>query len=224
MRTQQLSLGLEPDATGLPAVATVRPLGPGAALLKGIALPCQEQLLADIAAITARAPFRRMETPGGKLMSVALTNCGALGWTSDRAGYRYTPNDPQTGKPWPELPAAFSRLAREAAERAGFPGFVPDACLVNRYAPGTRLTLHQDKNERDFSAPIVSVSLGLPALFLFGGAARSDRAERILLTHGDVLVWGGPARLRYHGVMPLTEGEHALLGPLRINLTLRKAG
>jgi alkylated DNA repair protein (DNA oxidative demethylase) len=156
-------------------------------------------------------------------MSAAMTNCGALGWVTDRTGYRYDSRDPETGKPWPRMPAAFLRLAGDAAADAGFHRFVPDACLVNRYEPGARLTLHQDKNERDFSAPIVSVSLGIPAVFLFGGLNRADKAARVPLEHGDVVVWGGPARLRYHGVNPLKPGHHALVDEHRINLTFRKA-
>ena len=157
-------------------------------------------------------------------MSVALTNCGSLGWVTDRTGYRYDAADPETGKQWPAMPAAFLRLAHDAAAHAGFDGFVPDACLVNQYLPGARLTLHQDRNERDFSAPIVSVSLGVPAVFLFGGLKRSDRPSRVPLEHGDVVVWGGPDRLRYHGVQPLKAAHHYLLGEQRINLTFRKAG
>ena len=165
-----------------------------------------------------------MVTPGGFRMSVAMTNCGALGWVSDPSGYRYDPLDPESGNPWPRMPDSFARLAQDAAAQAGFEGFTPDACLVNRYEPGARLTLHQDRNERDFRAPIVSVSLGLPAVFLFGGLKRADKPARIPLEHGDVAVWGGPARMRYHGVMPLKEGAHALLGNQRINLTFRRAG
>jgi alkylated DNA repair protein (DNA oxidative demethylase) len=153
-----------------------------------------------------------------------MTNCGALGWISDRAGYRYAACDPQGGRPWPAMPDSFLELATSAAARAGFPGFVPDACLVNRYQPGARLSLHQDRDERDFSAPIVSVSLGLPAVFLFGGERRADRPLRVTLAHGDVVVWGGPSRLRFHGVLPLEDGRHRLVGRQRINLTLRHAG
>jgi DNA oxidative demethylase len=156
-------------------------------------------------------------------MSVAMTNCGAAGWVTDRSGYRYQPIDPSNGHPWPAMPSVFAELASMSAAEAGFGGFTPDACLINRYEPGTRLSLHQDRNERDFDAPIVSVSLGLPAVFQFGGAQRSDRPRRVLLQHGDVVVWGGPARLNFHGVMPLKEGQHPLLGRCRINLTLRKA-
>ena len=164
-----------------------------------------------------------MLTPGGKRMSAAMSNCGAFGWVTDRAGYRYASEDPESGHAWPAMPEAVFRLAVAAAARAGFPGFAPDACLINRYEPGARLTLHQDKDERDYSAPIVSVSLGLPAVFLFGGDRRADRQQAVRLVHGDVVVWGGPARLRYHGVRPLADGMHPLLGRFRINLTVRKA-
>jgi DNA oxidative demethylase len=199
-------------------------LAPGAWLLRGFALARVPALLAAVEQVTAHAPFRHMQTPGGLRMSVAMSNCGALGWISDRRGYRYEPCDPLDGQPWPALPAAFAALASEAADAAGFPGFIPDACLVNRYVPGTRLSLHQDRDERDFSAPIVSVSLGLPATFLFGGDARRDRQQRVPLRHGDVVVWGGPSRLRHHGVLALKEGSHPLLGAQRINLTFRLAG
>jgi alkylated DNA repair protein (DNA oxidative demethylase) len=200
------------------------PLAPGAVLLAGFALPLELALLEAISGVAERSPFRHMLTPGGRRMSVAMTNCGALGWTSDRAGYRYADLDPQSQRPWPEMPDAFLELAARAAERAGFAGFVPDACLVNRYEPGARLTLHQDRDERDFGAPIVSVSLGLPAVFLFGGERRADRPQKVALMHGDVVVWGGPARLRFHGVLPLEEGCHPRTGRCRVNLTLRKAG
>jgi alkylated DNA repair protein (DNA oxidative demethylase) len=195
-----------------------------ACLLRGFALPFAEDLLPAIDAVAQAAPFRHMDTPGGFTMSVALTNCGALGWTSDRRGYRYTPLDPLSGQPWPALPAVFQQLAQQAAEAAGFAGFLPDACLINRYAPGARLSLHQDRDERDYSAPIVSVSLGMDATFLWGGHARGDRALRVPLTHGDVVVWGGADRLRYHGVLPLKDQPHALLGAQRLNLTFRQAG
>ena len=199
-------------------------LAPGAMLLRGFAVADEAELLAALEHVLEQAAFRHMITPGGFRMSVAMTNCGALGWVTDRSGYRYDAIDPESGKRWPEMPAAFSRLAGNAAASAEFAGFVPDACLVNRYQPGARLTLHQDKNERDFSAPIVSVSLGIPAVFLFGGLKRSDRPRRVPLEHGDVVVWGGPARMRYHGVQPLKAGQHRLLGEERINLTFRRAG
>ena len=194
----------------------------GAVLLRGFARPIEEELIAAVRAIAAQSPFRRMTTPGGYQMSVAMTNCGERGWITDHTGYRYDAIDPRSDAPWPAMPLVFCDLARRSAEEGAFVGFTPDACLVNRYEPGTRLSLHQDKDELDFSAPIVSVSLGLPAIFLFGGTARSDKPRRFRLVHGDVAVWGGPSRLAYHGVAPLADGEHALLGRERINLTFRK--
>lgn len=198
-------------------------LAPGAALLRSFALDDAAALLAAIDTIVAAAPLRHMVTPGGYTMSVATTSCGEMGWTSDAQGYRYAACDPDSGLPWPAMPALFGTLARDAAAQAGFRGFEPDACLINRYAPGARLTLHQDKNERDFGAPIVSVSLGLPATFLFGGIKRTDPTLKLRLVHGDVVVWGGPARLRFHGVLPLAHGTHPLTGACRVNLTFRKA-
>ena len=194
----------------------------GAVLLRGFVWPIEGELIEAARAVVAQSPFRRMTTPGGHLMSVAMTNCGERGWITDHTGYRYDPVDPRTGAPWPAMPPVFHDLARRAAEQGGFAGFAPDACLVNRYEPGTRLSLHQDKDELDYSAPIVSVSLGLPATFLFGGLARSDKPRRFRLVHGDVVVWGGASRLAYHGVAPLAEGEHPLLGRKRINLTFRR--
>ncbi|MBL8715425.1 MAG: DNA oxidative demethylase AlkB [Myxococcales bacterium] len=199
-----------------------RALGEGAWLLPGLALDAAPQLLADVAVVAALSPWRHMHTPGGFRMSVAMTNCGAVGWVTDARGYRYTEVDPTTGRAWPAMPASLLDLAVRAAERAGFSGFAPDACLVNRYAVGARMTLHQDKNERDFAAPIVSVSLGLPATFLFGGETRAVRPARVPLVHGDVVVWGGPARLRFHGVLPVADGHHARVGAARINLTFRR--
>ena len=195
----------------------------GAVLLRGFAGPAERDLIAALRDIVAQAPFRHMSTPGGHQMSVAMTNCGSAGWVTDRSGYRYDGIDPESGKPWPEMPSAFRELAGRAAAEAGFDGFSPDACLVNRYQPGARMSLHQDKDERDFGNPIVSVSLGLPAIFLFGGLKRSDKPQRYRLEHGDIVVWGGPSRLFFHGVAPLKDGEHKLLGGLRINLTFRKA-
>lgn len=198
-------------------------LGPDAVILRGFVTAQQKELLAEIETIAAEAPFRHMTTPGGYRMSVAMTNCGAAGWITDRRGYRYAPIDPETGRPWPAIPRRFQTLAREAAERAGFPGFTPDACLVNRYEPGAKLSLHQDRNEKAYEHPIVSVSLGLPAKFLFGGLERSERPRRVRLESGDVVVWGGSARLAYHGVDTLAEGEHPLTGRCRLNLTFRRA-
>jgi DNA oxidative demethylase len=202
---------------------TRQTLREGAVLLRGRALPIDTKLLAAIQTITAQAPFRRMVTPGGFEMSVAMTNCGRVGWVTDRTGYRYDPCDPQSGAPWPAMPKVFANLAREAAADAGFADFLPDACLINRYEPGTRLSLHQDKDEQEYSHPVVSVSLGLPATFQLGGLKRSDRPCKVSLQHGDIVVWGGPARLVFHGVLALKDGEHPLTGRRRFNLTFRKA-
>ena len=199
-------------------------LADGAVVLAGFASPIDSQLLGTIARVAEAAPFRHLMTPGGRRMSVAMTNCGSAGWISDRRGYRYEAADPDSGRPWPAMPAVFADLADRAAATAGFVGFRPDACLVNRYEPGARLTLHQDLDEKDLREPIVSVSLGLPATFLFGGLSRSDRTRRVRLFHGDVVVFGGPARMRFHGVMPLADGEHPLTGRRRLNLTFRRAG
>lgn len=208
----------------LPAAVSLETLAPGAALLRGFAREGEAALLQAIETVIAQAPFRHLVTPGGYTMSVGMSNCGALGWVSDRSGYRYDPLDPLSGQPWPAMPACFADLARRAAAQAGFDNFAPDACLINVYEPGARLSLHQDRDEKDLSAPIVSVSLGLPAVFLFGTSRRSDKPQRYRLAHGDVVVWGGPARLAYHGVAPLADGEHPLLGRRRINLTFRCAG
>lgn len=198
-------------------------LGPGASLLGGFAEARAAELLAAAEQIAVGAPFRQMTTPGGWRMSVAMTNCGTAGWLTDRTGYRYDRVDPETGAAWPPMPAVFAGIATAAAAAAGFAGFIPDACLLNSYVPGSRLSLHQDLDEADHSAPIVSVSLGLTATFLFGGLRRADRPRRIPLRHGDVVVWGGPSRLAFHGVAPLAEGLHPLLGRRRLNLTFRRA-
>lgn len=198
-------------------------LGPGAVVLRGLALADAVALLDEIRQIVALAPFRHMVTPGNFRMSVAMSNCGDFGWVTDASGYRYQATDPDSNQAWPPLPEHFLQLAASAAAAAGFADFVPNACLINRYEPGARMALHQDKDERDLSQPIVSISLGLPAVFLFGGLRRAERASRITLSHGDVVVWGGADRLRYHGVLALKEGQHPLLGACRLNLTLRKA-
>lgn len=211
-------------ADDLPLAGSRTPLGPQAVVLRGFALGRVAALWPALQQVIARAPLRHMVTPGGQAMSVPLTNCGLLGWTSSRAGYRYQGTDPDSGLPWPPMPGAFLALARDAAAEAGFERFEPDACLVNRYRPGARLTLHQDRNERDFGQPIVSVSLGVPAVFLWGGLRRGDRAARVPLLHGDVAVWGGADRLRYHGIAPIREAAHPLTGCERINFTFRKAG
>ncbi len=198
-------------------------LASGAVLLRGWALTLESALLTALKDVVAHASFRHMLTPGGFEMSVAMTNCGTAGWITDRAGYRYDARDPESGRPWPPMPKPFLKLATGAAREAGYPDFVPDACLVNRYEPGARLSLHQDKDERDFANPIVSVSLGLPATFQFGGLKRNDPLRKIPLSHGDVVVWGGPSRLFYHGILALKEGEHPKTGRMRLNLTFRKA-
>lgn len=203
----------------------IEPLAPGAVLLRGFARAQAPMLLSAVEAIAAGAPWCHLVTPGGQRMSVAMTRCGPLGWYSDRRGYRYESADPATGHPWPAMPESFMALAASAAVEAGFLGFTPDSCLLNRYEPGTRLSLHQDRDERDHTAPIVSVSLGLPAVFLWGTPhRRSDTPRRVRLVHGDVVVWGGPSRLAFHGVAPLAEGWHELTGACRINLTFRRAG
>lgn len=205
------------------APETRQKLCDGAVLLRGRALEVDAALLSTIEAIAVQSPFRRMVTPGGFQMSVAMTNCGRVGWVTDRTGYRYDSCDPESGAAWPAMPDLFRCLAREAASEAGFKDFMPEACLVNCYEPGARLSLHQDKDEQNYAHPVVSVSLGLPATFQFGGLKRSDRPMKVPLQHGDVVVWGGPARLVYHGVLALKNGEHPLTGRRRLNLTFRKA-
>jgi alkylated DNA repair protein (DNA oxidative demethylase) len=192
-------------------------------VLRALACSRLDATIADLRVLLLKAPFRHMVTPRGDTMSVAMSNCGNLGWITDRRGYRYVSVDPETGERWPAIPASFSDLARAAAGDAGFPGFKPDACLINRYLPGARLSLHQDMNEHDLSAPIVSVSLGMSAVFLFGGHQRNVTPTRVPLFHGDVVVWGGEDRLRFHGVAPIKGPPHPLLGAQRINLTFRKA-
>jgi DNA oxidative demethylase len=219
MPSDALPLALDTAEDAAPRLV----LGPRALRLRGFALGRAPELVAAIGAIAAVSPFRHMVVPGGWKMSVALTNCGEVGWVTDRTGYRYDAIDPETGRPWPPMPQAFADLAAEAAQAANFIDFRPDACLVNRSAPGARLSLHQDRNERDFDQPIVSVSLGLPAIFLWGGKTRGDRARRVPLFHGDVMVWGGPDRLTFHGVHTLAEGEHPLTGSYRFNFTFRRA-
>ena len=204
--------------------ARVERISDQAFALRGFALPKAKELLAALDSVLLQAPLRQMQTPGGYTMSARLSSCGALGWTTDRDGYHYSPLDPLSARPWPAMPGVFLALAAAAASSAGFSGFVPDSCLINAYAPGAKMSLHQDKNERCHTAPIVSISLGLPAIFQFGGFERSDPTQRIALLHGDIMVWGGVDRLRYHGVMPIKPGHHSLLGEQRINITLRQAG
>jgi alkylated DNA repair protein (DNA oxidative demethylase) len=198
------------------------PLEEGAVLLRAFALADAPALVEAIAQVANAAPFRHLVTPGGYTMSVAMTNCGRVGWVSDRHGYRYDPIDPDTSNPWPALPDLFLSLARRAAAEGGFPDYDPDACLINRYVPGSKLGMHQDRDEKDQWAPIVSVSLGLPAVFLWGGKRRGDPVRRIRLESGDVAVWGGPARFVYHGIAPLKQGSHPLTSDVRLNITFRK--
>lgn len=207
----------------LPALPQQEHLAEGAVLLRGQALDAEQALLSDLAQITEQAPFRHMITPGGFTMSVGMSNCGPLGWVSDRSGYRYSPVDPLSNRNWPPMPRSFLQLAQTAAAKAGYADFLPDACLINRYEPKNKLSLHQDKDEKSPVHPIVSVSLGLPATFQFGGLKRTDPVLKYALNHGDVVVWGGVSRLCYHGITPLKDGEHPLLGRCRINLTFRKA-
>lgn len=222
---------MDPHSTGdlfsdeaLQQPARREQIGEQSCVLRGYALPWLERVLPELRAVLVQSPFRHMVTPGGFTMSAALSSCGALGWTTSPQGYRYSSLDPERQQPWPSMPPVLRELAINAASAAGFDGFAPDACLINRYVPGARMSLHQDKNERDYSAPVVSLSLGLPAVFLFGGHQRSDKTQKISLFHGDVAVWGGVDRLRFHGVLPIKEGAHPRMGPQRINLTFRAAG
>ncbi|MBW0149208.1 DNA oxidative demethylase AlkB [Marinobacter arenosus] len=207
----------------LPAQPSSEAIADGAVVLRQFASTQAEALLAAINRVNASAPLRHMQTPGGHTMSVAMSCCGELGWVTDARGYRYQSTDPHTGEPWPTMPDSFRELAGDAAQAAGYRDFRPDACLINRYEPGAKMGLHQDKDESDFDQPIVSVSLGLPQVFQFGGLKRSDRPVKIPLAHGDVVVWGGAARLRYHGVLTLKNGSHPLTGACRYNLTFRRA-
>lgn len=200
------------------------PLAPGAIILRRYARDAGDALVAGINDIVAQVPFRHQLTPGGHRMSAAMSGCGACGWVSDAKGYRYETRDPLTGKPWPPIPSDWLLLASQAAEIAGFTRFNPDSCLINRYVPGSKMSLHQDKDERNLAAPIVSVSLGVPAVFLFGGLTRSAPTQKVLLEHGDVVVWGGPSRLNFHAIAPLKHNQHRLTGDLRLNMTFRQTG
>jgi alkylated DNA repair protein (DNA oxidative demethylase) len=217
LTTMDLFDDLPPDADAGPLC-----FAPGAVLLPAFARSSAQQLLQALEAVLAEAPLWHMQTPGGYTMSVATSSCGSLGWVSDRQGYRYAAHNPQTHQLWPPMPDCFTALAQQAAQQAGYAHFAPEACLINAYAPGAKLSLHQDRDEKDTTAPIVSVSLGLPAVFQFGGLRRTERTQRLRLAHGDVVVWGGPSRLAFHGVLPLADGQHALLGRRRINLTFRR--
>lgn len=207
-----------------PGLDAVERIGPASVLLRGFALSDAQRLWDALQSVLTQAPLRQMQTPGGQLMSAAMSSCGELGWVTDRCGYRYSATDPLTGLRWPAMPEPCLELARNAALASGFADFTPDACLINRYIPGARMSLHQDKDEQDHRAPVVSISLGIPAIFQFGGLSRSDPVQRIGLFHGDVVVWGNEDRLRFHGISPLKPALHPLLGQQRINLTFRKAG
>ncbi|QBJ77159.1 DNA oxidative demethylase AlkB [Aquitalea sp. USM4] len=198
-------------------------LAEGVCLLSGQANSMMSAIWQAVEDVLRQAPLRQMQTPGGHTMSVAMSNCGELGWVSDRHGYRYSRLDPQSGRPWPAMPEVLQELARIWAAAAGFDNFVSNACLINCYQAGSKMSLHQDRDERDFAHPILTLSLGLPARFMLGGLQRKDPYRKLLLQHGDVLVFGGPARLCFHGIMPLADGEHALLGKRRISLTFRRA-
>ncbi|RXA97207.1 DNA oxidative demethylase AlkB [Yersinia sp. 2105 StPb PI] len=208
----------------LPAEPWTEELSPGAMVLHHYVQDQVLSLLSDVAEITHVAPFRHLVTPGGYRMSVAMSNCGSVGWVSDKQGYRYSSIDPLTQKRWPAMPDRFLTLAILAAREAGFTDFQPDACLINRYDVGAKLSLHQDKDELDLRQPIVSVSLGLPAIFQFGGLSREAKCQRVLLSEGDVVVWGGPSRLNYHGGLPIKAGFSPSTGAYRVNLTFRHTG
>lgn len=205
-----------------PDLPTVE-IAPGATLLRGAVENCASELLGQIEGVITVSPLRTVITPMGKSMSVEMTNCGDVGWVSDRTGYRYETIDPLTSSSWPAMPALFAEIANGAAAQAGFPDFHADACLINRYAIGSKMGLHQDRDEQDFTQPIVSVSLGLPITFNLGGNLRSAPTAKTELRHGDVVVFGGPSRLAYHGVGTLRRGHHFLTGPYRFNLTFRQA-
>lgn len=212
------------DHLGVQEKAAEEPvrLGEGAFIFPGMALPHAEALLDAARAIARKAPFRHLMTPGGHRMSVAMTACGDWGWNSDRKGYRYTRTQSETGEAWPPIPGSFERLVRQATMAAGFSEAPLQSGLINLYRPGTRLSLHQDRDEEATDVPIVSVSLGVAATFLWGGLTRKDPVRRFRLSHGDVVVWGGPSRLVFHGVAPLARSTHPATGECRVNLTFRR--
>ena len=197
-------------------------IGPGAVLMRGLGRAGDVQILQAVESIIAQAPLRQPHTPGGYTMSIQTTRCGSVGWLSEPGGYRYSTINPRTGQPWPAVPECLMDFAVDAATQAGYPDFVPDSCMINQYLPGNKLGLHQDRDERDLRAPVVSLSLGLPAIFLFGGLQRTGKTQRYRLAHGDVVVWGGPSRLAFHGILPLAHGDHALVGQRRLNVTFRR--
>jgi len=210
-----------PDLLAQPSRAAAIAIAPEVLLLKHHAITAP--LVAAIERISREAPFRRLHTPGGGQMSVAMTNCGTVGWHSDTRGYRYLDRDPESGRPWPPMPPAFLSLASHAAAMAGFPGFEPDCCLVNRYAIGSQMGAHRDYDELDMRHAIVSVSIGLPAVFVWYGARRKGPAIPVLVEDGDVVVFGGAARAGYHGVRRLAARPEAACDAVRYNLTFRRA-
>jgi DNA oxidative demethylase len=199
-------------------------LAPGAVLMRAFGRADDVDILQAVESVIAQAPLRHLQTPGGYTMSIQTTRCGSMGWVSEPGGYRYAPSNPSTRAPWPAMPQCLLDFAVRAATEAGYPDFVPDSCMINQYLPGNKLGLHQDRDERDLRAPVVSLSLGLPAIFLFGGLQRTGKTQRYRLAHGDVVVWGGPSRLAFHGVLPVADGDHALVGRRRVNVTFRKVG
>jgi DNA oxidative demethylase len=212
------------DDLPLPTEDLQTALAPGALLMRGFGRAGDVDILQAVESVIAQAPLRHLQTPGGYTMSIQTTRCGSMGWVSEPGGYRYAASNPGTQQPWPTMPPCLLDFAVRAATEAGYPDFVPDSCMINQYLPGTKLGLHQDRDERDLRAPVVSLSLGLPAIFLFGGLQRAGKTQRYRLAHGDVVVWGGPSRLAFHGVLPVAEGDHALLGRRRVNVTFRKVG
>jgi DNA oxidative demethylase len=212
------------DDLPLPSEDLHNTLAPGAVLMRGFGRAGDVQILQAVESVIAQAPLRHLQTPGGYTMSVQTTRCGSMGWVSEPGGYRYAASNPGTQQPWPAMPPYLLDFAVRAATQAGYPDFVPDSCMINQYLPGNKLGLHQDRDERDLRAPVVSLSLGLPAVFLFGGLQRTGKTQRYRLAHGDVVVWGGPSRLAFHGVLPVADGDHALVGRRRVNVTFRKVG
>lgn len=205
------------------STSTLKPIANESFILPGFANTNTNTLLAAINSVIELAPLRQMRTPGGFEMAARITNCGYFGWVTDKQGYRYQTTDPETGLPWPAMPELIYQLAVDAASACGFDHFTPDVCLINCYQPGAGMGLHQDKDEKDFSAPIVSISLGVPAIFLFGGNKRQDKPCAHLLKNGDIVVWGGQDRLRFHGVQPIKLAHHPMTGQKRFNLTIRQA-
>lgn len=197
------------------------PIAEGAVLLRGWAAVNDAQWLAAVRQVLAQQPFQAAYTASGLPMSVRTSNCGSWGWAASRSGYGYTRSDPDSGRPWPEMPIFLKLQAQALASAAGYLAFDPDVCLINSYELGAKMGLHHDADEKDKAAPIVSVSLGLPCTFVWGGLQRSDPVRSFALEHGDVLVWGGASRMVFHGVRPLRAGQHHLLGAQRWNLTFR---